>query len=124
MNAAASAGMGALGGAAVLGVALLSGGLRGPAGPVGEAGASRHAGPPGPAAEAGAAAAGPTAPVVLVRETGSCPEGTTEAGEVRLLTSPSYALAPGQTQTNPGVFTSSTQGWSDVNFFLCLEGMP
>jgi Collagen triple helix repeat (20 copies) len=92
-------------------------GALGPAGAVGPAGAQ---GEPGPA---GAGDLGPGA-VMLARSPGTCPPGWTEAGEVRIMTAPSYTLSEGQTETNPGVFTSTTVDWSDVNFFLCLNGSP
>ncbi len=129
MNAFASAGLGALGGAAVLAVALFGGdmlrgpaGVQGPAGavgPQGEAGPQGEQGPPGPVTVVLGASA-----VVLVRDREACPEGMGPAGEVRLLTAPDYTLATGQTTTNPGVFTTTTMGWSDVNFFLCAAGTP
>ena len=101
---------GGLGGAVVLGLGLLVGGssLRGDAGVAGSAGA---AGPEDIGANA----------VLLVREAAACPAGWVPGGQVRILTSPDYALSGEQTGSNPGVMTTSTMDWSNVNFFLCAR---
>jgi Collagen triple helix repeat (20 copies) len=110
-------------------------GPAGPAGPQGEPGADGLQGPagvpgapgvPGPQGEAGpqgATGAGDlgAGAVILVRQLTACPPGWTAGGEVRLLTSPAYAMTPDQTQSNSGVFTSETKDWANVNFFLCTR---
>ena len=93
-------------------------GADGEAGPQGESGPQ---GAPGPQGAAGAGDLGAGA-VVLVRGAGDCPPGWAKGGEVRLLTSPDYTMTADQSPSNPGVFTSQTSGWSDVNFFLCQRG--
>jgi hypothetical protein len=62
--------------------------------------------------------------VILVRQSTACPLGWTAGGEVRILTSPAYALTPEQSQSNAGVFTSETMDWANVNFFLCTRVAP
>jgi hypothetical protein len=104
------------------GVAGASGaaGLQGEAGPPGGPGPQGQAGPQGPA---GTGSLGPEA-VVLARTAGGCPSGWTMAGEVRVLTVPSYPRSADQSGINPGIFTSSTAGWQSVNFFLCIGSAP
>jgi len=108
-------------------------GPQGEAGAVGAAGAEGLAGEPGPAGPAGPAGepgppgvAGPgdlgAGAVILVREVGACPTGWVPRGEVQLMTSPDYAVSAEQTESNPGIMTSATAGWSNVNFFLCAKG--
>jgi Collagen triple helix repeat (20 copies) len=101
-------------------------GLEGPAGVPGAPGAPGAPGVPGPQGEAGpqgATGAGDlgAGAVILVRQLTACPPGWTAGGEVRLLTSPAYAMTPDQTQSNSGVFTSETKDWANVNFFLCTR---
>ncbi|MBK6466990.1 MAG: hypothetical protein IPF96_09075 [Rhodobacter sp.] len=97
------------------------------------AGADAAAGAPGADGEAGPQGeSGPQGARVrraardrrrgLVRGAGDCPPGWAKGGEVRLLTSPDYTMTADQSPSNPGVFTSQTSGWSDVNFFLCQRG--
>jgi len=93
----------------------------GPQGSVGPAGPQGAIGPEGPQGAAGAGDLGPGA-LVVVRGSADCPAGWTATGEVRLLTSPDYVLAPEQSTTNPGVMTTSTMDWANVNFFLCTRG--
>jgi Collagen triple helix repeat (20 copies) len=95
-------------------------GPQGEPGPQGPAGAAGPAGAPGADGVAGAGDLGPSA-VVLVREAGACPKGWAPGGEVRLLTSPDYPVASGQTATNPGIMSTTTLDWANVNFFLCAR---
>jgi hypothetical protein len=93
----------------------------GPQGAVGPAGPQGEMGPPGPQGAAGAGDLGPGA-VILVRGSADCPEGWFQGGQVRLLTSPDYVMGGEQTPTNPGVMTTSTMDWANVNYFLCTQG--
>jgi hypothetical protein len=144
MSGTLSALYGVLGGAGVLAAALAlapdqfrgpagvagAAGIAGPAGPEGAAGpqgaagadgAAGIAGAPGEAGPAGAGDLGAGA-VVLVREAAACPAGWTSGGQVMMLTSPDYAVTGEQTLSNPGVNSSATIDWSNVNFFLCTKG--
>jgi hypothetical protein len=98
-------------------------GLAGPQGVPGEPGPAGETGPAGAVGPAGAAGAGDLGQgaVVLVRSASACPTGWAPVGQVRLQTSPEYPMTPDQTASNPGVFTSETMGWSNVNFFLCAR---
>jgi hypothetical protein len=58
---------------------------------------------------------------VLVREAGACPAGWVAGGQVMMLTSPDYAVSGEQTLSNPGVNSTATIDWSNVNFFLCTR---
>jgi Collagen triple helix repeat (20 copies) len=104
-------------------------GVAGPAGPQGEAGLQGAAGAdgvegvagaPGEAGPAGAGDLGAEA-VVLVRGAGACPAGWVAGGQVMMLTSPDYAVSGEQTLSNPGVSSSATIDWSNVNFFVCTR---
>lgn len=96
-------------------------GVAGPAGPQGEMGPPGETGPAGPQGVAGAGDLGGEA-VILVRGAGGCPAGWVNGGEVVLNTSPDYATGTGQERSNPGIMTSATAGFANVNFFLCLQG--
>ena len=147
MSGTESALYGLLGGAIMLSGALVlapdtfrgpagatgAAGIAGPAGPEGAAGPQGAAGADGAAGVAGApGAAGPQGPagagdlgagaVVLVREAGACPAGWGAGGQVMMLTSPDYAVSGEQTLSNPGVNSTATIDWSNVNFYLCTKG--
>ena len=77
------------------------------------------AGPIGPVGPAIGFAAGT---VLLVKTAGACPKGWSAGGQSMLATSPDFAIADGQTQSNMGVMTSATADWSNVSFFLCVKG--
>lgn len=96
-------------------------GAVGPAGQAGPAGAAGEAGPAGPQGPAGLPDPGPGL-VILTRSPNVCPAGWTAQGQVRVLASPDYPMTADQTATNPGVFTTSTADWANVNFFLCTAG--
>jgi Collagen triple helix repeat (20 copies) len=99
-------------------------GAEGLAGPQGEPGAPGAAGPqgePGPQGVAGAGDLG-AGTVVLVRTAGACPTGWAAGGQVQMMTSPDYKITAEQTESNPGVMTTATLDWSNVNFFLCMRG--
>jgi Collagen triple helix repeat (20 copies) len=128
---------GPVGAAGVEGAAGVAGpagpvGDAGPAGPQGEAGAVGPAGAAGPAGGAGPAGpqgvAGPgdigADAVLLVRVAGGCPTGWAAGGQVQMMTSPDYAVTGEQSATNPGITTSATAGWSNVNFFVCTRAAP
>ncbi len=137
---------GILGGAIVLSGALLlapdnfrgpagaeaAAGVAGPAGAQGEAGPQGVAGADGMAGVAGASGeAGPQGPagpgdlgadaVILVRGSASCPAGWVAGGQVMMLTSPEFPVSTEQSLSNPGVNSSATIDWSNVNFFLCTR---
>lgn len=102
-------------------------GPSGPGGPIGEPGPQGAVGPAGPQGEPGPqGAAGPgdlgANAVILVQGSADCPVGWAATGQVRILTSPDYIMGGEQTPTNPGVMTSSTMDWANVNFFLCRKG--
>ncbi len=114
-------------------------GPMGEPGPAGEQGPAGEAGPQGAPGEPGLAGApgipgpigpeGPAGPavefsagtVLLVKTANSCPKGWTAGGQSMLVTSPDFQLAEGQTESNMGVMTSDTIGWSNVSFFLCVK---
>ncbi|SEB52996.1 hypothetical protein [Rhodobacter sp. 24-YEA-8] len=109
------------------------GGVQGPVGPAGPQGVEGVAGPQGPQGEIGVQ--GPAGPqgvagegdpgpdaLLLVRRVGGCPTGWNPAGEVVLNASPDYAGSADQERSNPGVVTSATTGFANVNFFLCQQG--
>ncbi|GAB1363389.1 hypothetical protein MASR1M32_26250 [Rhodobacter sp.] len=98
-------------------------GAVGAAGPQGEAGPAGPAGPEGAAGEIGPSGAGDLGQgaVILVRTSTSCPKGWVPAGQIRLQTAPEYPLTPDQSASNPGITTTETMGWSNVNFFLCVR---
>lgn len=93
----------------------------GPQGPVGETGPQGEPGSPGPQGVAGTGDPGSGA-VLLVRSAELCPQGWLAGGEVVLNTSPDYVTAAGQGRSNPGIMTSATAGFQNVNFYLCLRG--
>ncbi|MCB1342038.1 MAG: collagen-like protein [Pseudooceanicola sp.] len=105
-------------------------GATGPAGPAGEAGPQGAAGEPGaqgpegPAGPQGPAGTGDLGPgvVLLARTAEGCPTGWSAGGRVVINTSPEYELAEGQRRSNPGIFTSSTADFANVNYVLCLQG--
>ncbi|MCB5409828.1 hypothetical protein [Pseudogemmobacter faecipullorum] len=92
-------------------------GLAGPPGPAGPQGLKGEPGTPGPA---GAGDLGPEA-VVLVRRPGGCPTGWLSAGEVVLAASPDYVPGVAQERSEPAAVTPATEGFANVNFFLCLQ---
>ena len=96
-------------------------GVAGPQGPQGEIGVQGPEGPAGPQGVAGYGDPGPDA-LLLVRRVGGCPTGWNPAGEVVLNASPDYAGSADQERSNPGVVTSATTGFANVNFFLCQQG--
>lgn len=95
-------------------------GLQGPEGPQGPQGLKGEPGTPGPA---GAGDLGQEA-VVLVRRAGGCPTGWLAGGEVVLTTSPDYVPGVAQERSEPAARTPATEGFSNVNFFLCLQEQP
>lgn len=97
-------------------------GVAGPVGPQGGVGPQGEVGPAGPQGVAGAGDLGPEA-VLLVRSTAGCPEGWQPGGAVVINTSPDYATSPDQTRSNPGIMTSATAGFANVNYFVCLQGV-
>ena len=97
------------------------GGPQGEPGPQGAVGPAGPQGEPGPQGSAGAGDLGADA-VILVKGSAACPEGWVAGGQVRLLTSPDYVMGGEQTPTNPGVMTTSTMDWANVNYFLCTKG--
>lgn len=96
-------------------------GVAGPQGPQGEIGVGGAAGPAGPQGAAGLGDPGPDA-LLLVRRAGGCPAGWNPAGEVVLNASPDYAGSADQERSDPGIVTSATTGFANVNFFLCQQG--
>jgi hypothetical protein len=99
-------------------------GPAGPQGVAGEVGPTGSIGPAGTAGQQGPAGlpdAGPGA-IILTRSPDACPVGWSSAGQVRVLASPEYPMTGDQTGTNPGISTTSTIDWSNVNFFLCTAG--
>lgn len=110
-------GQGAIGPAGAAGPA----GPEGPSGPQGPGGVQGPVGPAGPQGVAGYGDPGPDA-LLLVRRVGGCPTGWNPAGEVVLNASPDYAGSADQERSNPGVVTSATTGFANVNFFLCQQG--
>ncbi|MFC4668631.1 hypothetical protein ACFO5X_08710 [Seohaeicola nanhaiensis] len=123
---------GPAGAAGSAGVAGVPGevGPAGPAGPAGEAGPQGVAGEPGaqgpegPAGPQGPAGTGDLGPgvVLLARSAEGCPSGWSPSGRVVLNTSSEYELTGEQTRSNPGIFTAATQGFANVNYFLCTQG--
>lgn len=114
-------------GAAGVEVAQGEAGTQGPAGvdagpgPTGPQGDPGPLGLPGPPGVAGAGDLGVGA-VILVRTAAACPVGWLPGGQVQLMTSPDYAVSAEQILSNPGVMTTATMDWSNVNFFVCVRG--
>ena len=60
--------------------------------------------------------------VLLAKGSASCLKGWTTNGAVALNTSADYTLGTGQERSNPGIFTSATDGFENVIFALCVKG--
>ncbi|MFN3644635.1 MAG: hypothetical protein ACK4TB_17130 [Gemmobacter sp.] len=74
-------------------------------------------------AEVAAPVAGGFGPgaILLAGAPDACPPAWPAGGAVTLLTDPDYVLVEGQGRANPGLLTTSTAGFANVRFTLCIH---